>query len=393
MHIGIGEADIFPIVGAGSVSLDLFDRLVTAVYDAALDASKWDAAMEMFAAEFSPAHDPNACLMWEHPTTHDVRFVGTANIEPVARSLYAAGMAITNPLTQSLERIQVGEVLDTDQLVSREALKQSFFYENFLRHWDLERFIGALVDEWAGERLVFFIGGNAGWDIQPGLRMVKVLVPHIQRAARISLRLGEVDLINAASTAALDRAPSGIMILRSDFDVVGVNEPAMALVEAGVIQLRDGRAVFPDPRTDAELRWLREAPANTTIAIRGRAGSDHTLMLAMRLPAEVRPVPRGVLEGATIMLLTGSAHAAPLVAPDWARAWWGLTETETLIADAVGRGRPVSQIALDRGISENAVRFHLKAIFKKTEVESQAQLAAVLARAPRVSHLVAAGGR
>jgi DNA-binding CsgD family transcriptional regulator len=374
------------------VSLEVYDRLVGAIYEAALDARKWDDALMLIASEYAPSYDPNACMMWEHSASHDVRFVATANIDPTAQTLYAASMATANPLTQSLQQVAIGSVVDTDDIVQRDRLKRSPFYKYYLQQRDFERFIAAVVDARGGERLICFMCGNDSWDVEPAVRGMRALAPHLQRATRISLKLGETGLMSAANATALDQAPSGIITLREDLGLVTANEAGRRVIETGAVQVRDGRVYLSDAGEQARLLSLASAPPPTTMALKvprktagpsGYAGDQ--MLLAMRIASQTQDVVRGVLEGAAIVLVTGREECAPLIDPSWSRAWWNLTETETAIAESIARGMPVLEIAEVRAISENAVRFHLKSIFSKTGVSSQPQLAALLARAPRLS--------
>jgi len=58
---------------------------------------------------------------------------------------------------------------------------------------------------------------------------------------------------------------------------------------------------------------------------------------------------------------------------------FGLTPAQTRIALYLAQGGAVSEFAREFGVSEQTVRTHLKAIFAKTGVTRQAELAAMLA--------------
>ena len=60
---------------------------------------------------------------------------------------------------------------------------------------------------------------------------------------------------------------------------------------------------------------------------------------------------------------------------------FGLTPAEVRVAYAIAEGRLINDIALTSGLSEGTVRQHLKSIYRKTELCSQHQLAALVWRA------------
>jgi DNA-binding CsgD family transcriptional regulator len=59
---------------------------------------------------------------------------------------------------------------------------------------------------------------------------------------------------------------------------------------------------------------------------------------------------------------------------------FGLTQTESEVAVGIASGRALAKIASDRGVKIGTVRAHLKAVFSKTHIRSQADLTRVLTR-------------
>jgi DNA-binding CsgD family transcriptional regulator len=60
-------------------------------------------------------------------------------------------------------------------------------------------------------------------------------------------------------------------------------------------------------------------------------------------------------------------------------ALFDLTPTEARIAGAVVAGKSVATIARAHGVTQNAVRMHLKSVFAKTGLGRQAELVSLLA--------------
>jgi DNA-binding CsgD family transcriptional regulator len=55
-------------------------------------------------------------------------------------------------------------------------------------------------------------------------------------------------------------------------------------------------------------------------------------------------------------------------------ASFGLTPKEAAVAEAIAAGSGIDRVASALGIGRETVRFHLRAIFQKTDTHSQAQL-------------------
>ena len=81
-------------------------------------------------------------------------------------------------------------------------------------------------------------------DLDPGdLReAIERLTPHVQRAARISRRIGEADMRAAAATDVLDNSPYCVMALGPDLELLLANAQAQALLEQ-----EDGFALLRRP--------------------------------------------------------------------------------------------------------------------------------------------------
>src|SRR3546814_3073935 len=87
--------------------------------------------------------------------------------------------------------------------------------------------------------------------------------------------------------------------------------------------------------------------------------------------------------GASLIVTLGSSPGeTPVVEIDRVAQWFGLTPAEARLAVALAAGDTLQDYAAMRSVSINAVRFLLKGIFRKTGVNSQAQLVALLARLP-----------
>jgi DNA-binding CsgD family transcriptional regulator len=76
-------------------------------------------------------------------------------------------------------------------------------------------------------------------------------------------------------------------------------------------------------------------------------------------------------------------HAARAVEHEVLLDLYGLTPAEAAIAAQLFSGRCVNEAASATGSSPRTVRAHLRSIFRKCEVESQAQLLLLLALGPR----------
>ncbi len=86
-----------------------------------------------------------------------------------------------------------------------------------------------------------------------------------------------------------------------------------------------------------------------------------------------------------IFISVHDTHASQRVDAWTLQQLYGLTRMQADIASALFEGLAVEELISRLRISENTVRTHLKAVFKKCAVKSQAELLRLLALGPRGS--------
>jgi DNA-binding CsgD family transcriptional regulator len=214
-------------------------------------------------------------------------------------------------------------------------------------------------------------------------RGLRVLAPHIQRAVRISHRIADAELRAGAAGAASDRAGSAVLCLRPDLSIVTANRLVESYDAAGVVRIGGGQFAFRDLASQRKLTALAASapPAGMAFATSDAAGHP-VAAVAARVPTQTARVLGGEVEGAGIILAIGGGAEARGIEISRVAAWFGLTPAEARLAAALASGNRLGDYCAARCVSLNAGRFLLKGIFRKTEVNSQAQLAALIGRLP-----------
>lgn len=364
--------------------LAAFDAVVSDVYEAALVPSHWDVALTSLISHFSPPRWDVAMLVWErlHPATG--RFIGAAGVNEFARAGYIAMFAGRQPWSVNGHALPVGKVVHSDEIVPRELFKQHDFYTNFLANWEDEVAIIASLDRHGQDHLGLCMPAPDVGDTSILRQAVTRLVPHIQRASRISRRIGEADLRAANAEAGLDASPSIILTLGPDMELLHANPRAQKWLERtqGVRQIQH-RLHFADRQVRSRLEKLAKghgAKRTETVAITDE--SRTTFLVAMRVEPNVANDLAGANGGAALLLVGGGRRDVSVEIVERLRDWFDLTPSEAKIAAYIADGRTLEEYANDRGVSINAARFLIKGVFAKTGVGRQAELAALLHEAP-----------
>jgi len=183
----------------------------------------------------------------------------------------------------------------------------------------------------------------------------------------------------------LDKLDRGVVLLDARGRVLDANSLAVRVLEAGDgMALRSGRLVFADAALDLRLSRM--------IAQYGGGAAGATAVIAARVCRSggasyrvvVTPVPRDADErDVAFVALIYAPDELREISTDVLRELYGLTPAQAQVARSLFSGRSVEESAAALNLSLNTVRTHLKHIFTRCEVQSQAELLHLLAQGPQ----------
>ena len=192
------------------------------------------------------------------------------------------------------------------------------------------------------------------------------------------------NVFTALGRTILDRLDRGVVLLDAQGRIVDANSRALHVIRnCSGIRLRAGRLAFTDPELDERMQQAitGHGPAQrggrAVFAARVRCkGSDPYRIV-------VRPVPPDADERkVAFFALLYAPNGLHGISVDVLRQVYGLTPAQSAVASSLFAGRSVEETANEFDLSLNTVRTHLKQIFTKCEVNSQAELLHLLAMGP-----------
>jgi DNA-binding CsgD family transcriptional regulator len=212
------------------------------------------------------------------------------------------------------------------------------------------------------------------------IRLFVALIPHLQRAVQLQLRLAGVDGPPIGSAEMLNRLLQGVLLVDAGARVIFANSAAERMLRAGsgLLLRRDGLRA----ETPGETRLLRRMIADCAEprAELGGAGGRVRLSRENRAPLTVLVIPHraqvawiDVARPRAILFITDPEHAA-VVRRESLRQDFGLTPAEAGFTREMLKADGL-QAAADRlGISLTTARTHLAHVFDKTGTRRQAEL-------------------
>jgi DNA-binding CsgD family transcriptional regulator len=213
--------------------------------------------------------------------------------------------------------------------------------------------------------------------VMEGLR---VIAPHLRRAAVISGML-DVSAVEALTfRAALDATSSAVLLVDGGMRLVHANGAAAAMLATGdPVRANGGRLALREELVPGHLEAaVRMASENEAVLGRRGIGVPTRLRDGTALSLSVMPLERrhesGIAPSATAAIFIADA-AAPVEMPGTAmRLFYDLTPAETRIFEMVVGGKETEEIAAALRIGIGTVRTHLLRVFEKTGRRNRADL-------------------
>lgn len=361
-----------------------FSAVVADIYEASLSPAHWDLALTGLVSRFGSPRWDVAMLVWERVSPGGGRFLAAPGVHEMARAGYIHMFAGRNEWSVRGHTMPIGSVTHSDQLIDRKEFLATPFFQNFLALFDMQIALIASLDRQSSDHLGLCLPGPDNGPIDRLQEAVGLLIPHIQRAVRISRRIGEAELAAARSAAALDHAPSAVLMLTEQFELAYANPAARGLIAA--MRLEDGSGRIRLGSRELHDALLRVADPDSGQYCHAfqitRGGAPPLAAMAMRVdPSRTGGADTG--HGmARIMVVAANNPAVSEEAIDRVREWFGLTHAEARLAVLLAEGGSLEDHCQLRGVSMNASRFLLKGVFAKTGTNRQAQLVHLIANSP-----------
>jgi DNA-binding CsgD family transcriptional regulator len=364
-----------------AMSVDL-DRVIHALYEAALDPERWVSAFELLGDALG------GCAIGSsvQRSAGWMNFLTYARLDPHYMALM--GQQFYDVRTNEMVAVMSG--LPAAVAVGRQAVKadgvyfRSSLYNEILAPQGVAHAAVACAFRSPEYFVPLGIFRRTGQE-EFGQRehdILKRVLPHLQRAMQIGLRMGLLEARQAASDELLDRLPFGVMLLDATGAICRMNAAAQAIVAANDgLSVRQRRLHAASSVEDVTLRHLiasalslsAEAPAKplATLAVSRPSMAQPLLLFAVPSPASelMGTVAPG---GAIVFVSDPTRQMTP--SQTALMELFGMTPTEAKLASLLAGGEKLEDAARRMAITAGTARVHVKNIFRKANVGRQGDL-------------------
>ena len=276
---------------------DRIADLIGQVYDAVPDPDLWSG----LAPSIAETLGSRSAVLIVQADAGPSCISHTANISEQALLDYETHYWKTDVWAQRAASMEMGRVVESQEVVSDEDLIRTEYYQDFSRKVDAFYAIGSIFPVSASEAAILAIHRprTAGTHGAEAKELVGQFLPHLQRALQMRTRFAIAGIERQAALDGLERAGLATLVVERDGRIIYANSDAeMLLLASGGIRAFTGRlAVAGSAASSALTRLIREA-VDTASSGNGETGAALPIPRDERLPLTAlvtpfRPAQRG----------------------------------------------------------------------------------------------------
>lgn len=356
--------------------------LIGLIYDAAIDPSLWECAIER-AAYF--VGGTGAALICKD--------VGARHAAmPHNFGFQGPPVALFEPIYPTAEPLFLGDIeqpIAITDLIPFEELTQTEIYRQWAQPQGFVDFISAVLDRTTISAAIFgvFRHERNGIVDDRARRQMRLIAPHIRRAVLIG-RMFEFKAAEVATFVdTLNGLSTGMYLVDAEGRLIHANAAGSAILAASdILGSVGGRLVACDTQIQRTLRDIFAAAGQGDAAL-GIKGIAVPLIgkNGERYVAHALPLTSGARRRAGIVHVAAAAlfvRRAALVASSTSQVigeTFKLTPTELRVLLAIVEIGGIPEVATAFGVADTTVRSHVNRLFEKTGVTRQADLVKLVA--------------
>jgi DNA-binding CsgD family transcriptional regulator len=362
-------------------SIDLSDRFLDLVYDAATEPELWSSVL----TEICDLTGSLGGALFGQ-STRKVFFDYNGRLDADRMRLYQE-QHLSNVWSEHMFRQPVGRLVGSDEIAPLSTLQKTAFFDDILRPQEIAHSVMAKLfgdDDFHGAFNICRSERHGPMD-EGGRRLISAMVPHLRRAVALGFRLDGYRAIQRAEYAVLDQLASGVILLDRRNRILYLNAAAQLLgLEDGALSLRGG-TLRARPQAHAKrlddliLAAQRGLPASAMSIPRSGDGQLLTVLISSVRGRDMERFADMSMPDAAVLVFVVDPVNSSGMPISWIMDAYGLTPAETRVALAASTGASIPMVARSLLLSQNTIKTHLRRIYAKTGTRRQAELARVIA--------------
>jgi len=290
-------------------------------------------------------------------------------------------------ITASIRELLRGEVVTSAENFTNTELSKTEFYADYMKRLDAQYTAGFMVTSLNDTFYTMIIARPyaMGAISQQEKQMLSTLQFHARSAIHIGSHLSSLKSVMKAKSGALDQMNTGVCILDSKLKLLEANIAAKDFLTEGCFLTSQNGYLASGITSNRQLARLLHDLSNDAIkngcrirVIDDLSGAECYLSVFPILDADEFWWVDS--RQSKYVLFIGTQLTPGSGCLDFLRNEFALTRRETEVVSLLVTGNDLSSIARHLQISYETARTHMKRIFSKMDIHSQAQLAVIVSR-------------
>ena len=329
-------------------------------------------------------HAPAVVFGSSSPRAEEV-FIIAPQIDPVQNERYAAYYHRVNPIWRHVLSAPVGSVQTDTMMVPRREFARTEFFNDFLIPQDLGSMLGAATNVGHSRQLSVVVQRRREFE-RDEIALYRRLLPHLQRAVQLNVKLELLNLQCAASAELLHRLDRGACLVDAAARVLFANPEAEHLMTSGGgLRVVNGTMRAQSASDTAKLHVLiagctGHGGGNEDGGLLSLARGPHRSPITVSVLPFRREEPVLLSQRPVAIVFISDPDRTPAPPAARIKLLHGLTPAETAFAIEIVKGDGIQACADRLSISRATARTHLSHIFRKTSTRRQAELVRLLSR-------------
>jgi DNA-binding CsgD family transcriptional regulator len=365
---------------------DASNGVIYSIYSAALEPSKWDAAVSDLADYLGATsgfyggldmRSGRGAYWYAHGLDLDIQ------------RLYNEKYVACDPTLRSIMQTPgVAQVFDPDKCSDHPDFEA--FFQEFMFPTGLGSVLSAITNKRGSLFSLFGFQRKTGLPSFSTSEQAKLqaLIPHLEQADRIASRLAVMDESRYLLMGAMDRIDHGIVFLNGSGQIRLTNRKAESLLESGQFMMAElGRLLLSRANDNIQFHGkLAEIATGSAPAaymnVQCARGISKANIAILPLNAAEESLADGSDIRAVVYVTTSAAPQTNVT--QFLIEGFGLTVAEVRVLTALAKGERLEQIGTSLSISLSTVKTHIQHLFQKTGVNRQTDLVRIYYGLPAI---------
>lgn len=352
-----------------------FSEVVEGLYDAALDGSRWPAALRGL-TEFTRGRAVGLVTkdvtqkggVVHHQHGSDQEYLELYRdrywrFDPLSTLLYFAPKHV----------VTVADVMEVGEF------EDGPFYQEWVRPQGFRDAVHLVLDRngTTTTQICLITDDGSPERAKEMTRLLSQVSGHLRRATLVGNTVAEKTDETRALVDTLEPLAAAVFLMRGDGRIIHANVAGRSLLEAGrPMYSMHGRIAVHDPKANRALMDALSAGEASTFPL--AADGDRYLADVLPLTTGARHEAISTPTAVAAVFVRKAAINAPSSPEILARAF-GLTPTELRVLLAISTGGGVPEVAESLGVADTTVKTHLRSLYGKTGTSRQAELVKLVA--------------